>query len=79
MKQLKSFDLCGNHITMDAQSSTISRVNPHALPCASCGSTERKLGAGRQPGEASLLCECGKFVRWLRGSQLTQFTKGGQR
>jgi hypothetical protein len=70
-----NFNLCDKCITLQP----IFRANPNHLLCASCGSTSRQLGAGRQPGEASLLCECGKFVRWLRGSQLTQFTEGGQR
>ncbi len=69
------FNLCDKYITPQR----IFRANPNHLPCSACGSTHRKLGAGRQPGEASLLCKCGKFIKWLRGSQLTQFTKGGQR
>jgi len=51
----------------------VRRVSPNALPCARWGSTQRKLGAGREPGEASLLCECGKFFKWIGGSELNAF------
>lgn len=69
MEQL-IFNPCDKDIKRDAKTPTISRANPNHLPCASCGSIERKLGAGRGPGEASLLCQCGKFIRWIGGSEL---------
>jgi hypothetical protein len=80
MEQL-IFSLCDKDITRDAKTPTISRLNPQALPCPRCGSTLRKLGAGKQPGEASLLCQCGRFVKWLNASQVKAIAsqlKGGQ-
>ena len=62
-------------------SQPIFRANPNHLPCPKCGSQPRKLGAGRKPGEASLLCECGKFINWLNASQakaIASQLKGGQ-
>lgn len=58
----------------------VSRCNPEHIPCAVCGSTQRKVGAGKAPGEASLLCECGKFLRWISKSELAKLTseQGGQ-
>lgn len=60
------------------------RQNPNFLPCSGCGSQERKLGAGKAPGEASLLCsECEKFIKWVSGSELiaisSQLNQGGKR
>jgi hypothetical protein len=68
---LNFFSPCDKSIT----SQPIFRANPNHLPCAKCGSTSRQLGAGRQPNEQSLLCECGKFVKWLRGSELNAIAK----
>lgn len=74
-----TFDSCDKHITKEInlaipehtfRHSGVVRCNPSALLCSSCGSTERKLGAGKAPGDASLLCECGKFIRWVSGSEL---------
>jgi hypothetical protein len=58
----------------------LSRRNPNAIPCSDCGSTERKVGADKAPGEASLLCECGKFLRWINKSELAKITgeQGGR-
>ncbi|HEY9707706.1 MAG TPA: hypothetical protein V6D48_05830 [Oculatellaceae cyanobacterium] len=73
---------CDNDITRDAKTPTISRVNPQSLPCIRCGSTERKLGAGKTSGSGSLLCECGKFIKWVSGSELHAIAsqlKGGLR
>jgi hypothetical protein len=90
----KTFDSCSKDTTEWGKSATpehtfrysgIERCNPEALPCASCGSTERKLGAGKAPGEASLRCECGKFIKWLSASQTKaiaarlRIRNGGQR
>jgi hypothetical protein len=48
----------------------VFRTNPNHLPCFSCGSTLRRLGAGRKAHEMSLLCGCGNFLGWIRGSKL---------
>lgn len=46
-------------------------------PCPRCGSTTPRTGAGRKPGEASLICSnCKRFVRWLSASE---FALGGER
>jgi hypothetical protein len=59
----------------------VFRTNPNHLPCTNCGSTSRKLGAGRKAHEMSLLCRCGNFLGWIRGSQLAaiaaQLNQGG--
>jgi len=47
-----------------------SALDPNHLPCTNCGSTSRKLGAGRKAHEMSLLCRCGNFLGWIRGSKL---------
>lgn len=78
MKQ-NIFNTCGNDITSTPQSQSGHRVNPNHLPCNECGSTQRKLGAGRQPREASLLCECGKFIKWVSVSELVKLNQGGQK
>jgi len=61
----------------------IHRINHHFLPCNNCGSQSRKIGAGKAPGQSSLLCECGKFVKWIGANELTaiagQLNNGGQR
>lgn len=60
-KNDNDLDSRDNHITPQL----IFRTNPNHLPCAYCGSTERKLGVGKAPGQSSLLCECGKFIKWI--------------
>lgn len=63
------------------QAQSISRCNPGRIPCASCGSTERKLGVGKVPGGASLRCSCNKFVKWLTPSEVAKINnqeQGGQ-
>jgi hypothetical protein len=41
-------------------------------PCAKCGESSGKLGAGRQPKESSLHCgKCGSFIRWVSASEVT--------
>ncbi len=50
-------------------STPFCRVNPLFLPCSTCGSQLRKLGAGKAP-ESSLLCECGKFIKWINASEV---------
>jgi hypothetical protein len=58
------------------------RQNPGLLPCSVCGSQQRKLGAGKALGEASLLCaDCGKFIKWISVNEVaiaSQLNKGGQ-
>jgi hypothetical protein len=65
-----------------SQSANISRVNPSALPCSECGSQSRKVGAGKVPGGASLMCVCGRFIKWIGINELTaiagQLKNGGQ-
>ncbi|HEY9652298.1 MAG TPA: hypothetical protein V6C95_16685 [Coleofasciculaceae cyanobacterium] len=46
--------------------------------CPQCGSPQTKLGAGKKPREASLLCaNCGKFIRWIGAGELNALLKGG--
>jgi hypothetical protein len=45
-------------------------------PCAKCGESSGRLGAGRQPRESSLLCgKCGSFVKWLSASEVKRIEK----
>lgn len=80
MEQL-IFSLCDKDITRDAKTPTISRVNPQALPCASCGSTSRQLGCGRGPHSASLRCgQCDRFIKWIGKVELAKIeNQGGQK
>ncbi len=65
----------------------VQRVSPNALPCASCGSTERKLGAGFGPHTAELRCgECDmrsaaakryRFIKWIGKSELAKIQNQG--
>ncbi len=48
----------------------IHRINHHFLPCNECGSQSRKIGAGKALGQSSLLCKCGKFVKWIGANEL---------
>ena len=55
------------------------RTNHHFLPCNNCGSQVRRIGAGKVPGGASLVCECGRFIKWISKVELTKFqNQGGQ-
>ena len=73
MEQL-IFNPCDKDITRDAKTLTVSRVNPQSLPCASCGSTSRQMGAGKGPHQASLRCgECDRFIKWIGKTELAQF------
>jgi hypothetical protein len=58
----------------------VRRVSPSALPCGNCGSTERKLGAGKGPHTASLKCAaCDRFIKWIGKSELAKIqNQGGQ-
>lgn len=77
MQKISSNSNRGNHVSTPSY-----RANPAFLPCSSCGSQERKLGAGKEPGGASLLCECGKFIKWISANEVkaiaSQLSKGGQ-
>lgn len=53
-----------------AENRRLSRSNPQSRACPECGSQERKLGVGKGPHSASLLCECGKFVKWVGKREL---------
>lgn len=48
---------------------TSNRDTTQAEGCATCGSSQRKLGAGKAPGQGSLLCGNGHFQRWLSASE----------
>jgi transposase-like protein len=53
---------------MSLEPSSQNNVCPH------CASPERRIGAGRKPGEASLHCrECKRFIQWLSASELKAF------
>lgn len=61
------------------QISSISGVSSIKLesPCY-CGSLKGKLGAGKKPGEASLLCDkCRTFIAWLSDRQIKELAKRG--
>jgi hypothetical protein len=73
MKQV-IFDPCDKGITFQA----FFRTNLNHLPCASCGSTLRKLGIGKGPHTASLRCgECDCFIRWVGKSELVKIQNQG--
>jgi hypothetical protein len=74
------FSICDKDITRDAKTPTISRENPKHLPCGSCGSTSRRLDAGKVPGSASLRCSCNKFIKWLTPGEVAKLEArlGGQ-
>ena len=59
----------------------VRRVSLNALPCGNCGSTERKLGAGKTPGLGNRNGGgSGFFIKWLGAAELTKVAaKGGQR
>lgn len=47
-------------------------------PCG-CGGLKAKFGAGRKPGESSLLCDkCGVFITWINERQIKALLKGGE-
>jgi hypothetical protein len=43
--------------------------------CGNCGSTQRQLGAGKAPGQSSLLCQCGKLIKWIDSSELGEIAQ----
>ncbi|MDP8963247.1 MAG: hypothetical protein M3O33_04515 [Cyanobacteriota bacterium] len=77
MKQ-NIFIPCDNRIKYQP----VFRTNPNHLACASCGSTERKLGTGKEPHTASLRCgQCesvalrrraDSFITWLSKGELAR-------
>jgi hypothetical protein len=73
MEQL-IFNPCDKDITRDAKTPT----NPNHLACASCGSIERRLGAGKGPHTASLRCGgCDRFIKWIGKAELAKLNQGG--
>jgi hypothetical protein len=69
-----NFNLCDKDITPQP----IFRANPNHLPCSACGSTHRKLGAGKGPHSASLRCgQCDRFIKWVSKSELEKLNQGG--
>jgi hypothetical protein len=47
--------------------------------CQRCGSTATKLGAGKAPHTASLLCaDCGKWIKWVGKAELAKLTGGAR-
>lgn len=73
MKQ-NIFYPCDNDIT------DVHRTSINHLPCVGCGSTSRKLGAGKEPHSASLRCgECDRFIKWVGKSELSKLNQGGQK
>jgi hypothetical protein len=74
MKKI-NFNLCDKNITPQP----IFRANPNHLPCSSCGSTSRRLGAGKVPGGASLRCgECDRFIKWLTPGEVAKLEARGE-
>lgn len=73
------FNLCDDDITR-ASNQQLSR---NILPCAKCGSSEHRLGAGKGPHSASLRCAgCDRFIKWIGKNELARIaatTKGVQR
>lgn len=48
-------------------------------PCSKCGGITGKIGAGRKPGESSIVCgACRKFLRWISPIELKALIKGGE-
>lgn len=60
MKKIKVS--CGN--------CTTRKCSSEKYCCPRCGSEARKLGAGKAPGGASLLCAgCKKFIKWIAAGE----------
>ncbi len=63
------FNPCDDGITR-ASNQQLSR---NIMPCAKCGSKERKLGIGKEPHSASLRCaECDRFIKWVSKRELAR-------
>ena len=57
---------------------SVRRVSPNALPCDNCGSTERKLGAGKEPHTAALRCgKCERVIKWIGKVKLAKIENQG--
>lgn len=70
------FKSCDKDITKDLP------LSRNIIPCAQCGSKERKLGCGKGPHTASLRCAvCDRFIKWIGKAELGRIaaTKGVQR
>ncbi len=75
-RRLNSSEFLPEHRELDSSKSLPE--NSILSPCPQCGSLQTKLGAGKKPREASLLCaNCGKFIRWIGVAELKSFLKGG--
>ncbi len=58
------------------------QLSRNILPCAQCGSSEHRLGAGKGPHSASLRCavcdrvallrSADRFIRWIGKSELAR-------
>lgn len=57
-----------NHNTSLNQTSNPDTAKAEA--CDNCGSKQQKIGAGKAPGQGSLLCGNGHFQRWLSASEV---------
>jgi len=71
-----------NHFKSKLSNGVSHRTNPLFLPCKNCGSKTRKVGVGKAPGQSSLLCDCGKFIKWIWAWEVAiadQLNNGGQR
>lgn len=82
---MPQLSIIGNNTQLTFNHLLNQSSNPNttkAEACDNCGSSQQKLGAGKAPGQASLLCECGKFIKWLNPSELNAIAsqlKGGTR
>lgn len=74
MVNQKYFDICDKSITVQPA----FRTNPNHLACASCDSTEWRLGTDKGSHSASLRCgECDLFIRSIGRSDLSKIEKLG--
>jgi hypothetical protein len=66
------FNLCDKDITKDLQ------ISSNTNPCNQCGAKEYRLGIGKGPHQASLLCGgCDRFIRWVGKNELVKLNRGG--
>lgn len=65
------------HRSLGGKKNTPRSINLES-PC-NCGNLTGKLGAGKKPGEASLLCDkCRAFIAWLSDRQTKALMRGGE-
>lgn len=54
----------------DSKSAGFQSPQEIQADCPSCGNHKGKIGAGKKPGESSLICDnCGKFIKWLSAKE----------